>query len=370
MRRLRRRVLGSGAELDSARLYRSLWTGSRFPRTPHCYSIQSSRCALSRSAAAGNVRNAERMSHVAEKTWLTTRCCQATVSLGKPVTRAARLDHEGSDKRRAAGDERAVVVATIAKSRRSVAERMYIPRRPQLRLPPLLLPNGAVSCRTLCRSARRPGSAVVVGYCPGSCPTCRAATRSTTGRGTGATVCSSACCCLHVPLLIGLALVLGHSTVQATQAVIAPLACLVLGHLVSHRRWASFFVTGGLVFCSIALVCSPAAASRRTSTSSSSSASSRSIRTGYRSCGTSCSPRSATASARSGWAGLIFNHPAAQATRGCGRSIHGVAVLFACIGMVFFWRVTEDAQDEKDRAEPPAVTDGRRSAAGSSPPRC
>ena len=39
---------------------------------------EQSMCA-SRSAAAGNVRNAERMSHVAEKTWLTTRCCQASV---------------------------------------------------------------------------------------------------------------------------------------------------------------------------------------------------------------------------------------------------------------------------------------------------
>ena len=59
---------------------------------------------------------------------------------------------------------------------------------------------------------------------------------------------------LHVPLLVGLAFVLGHSAGQATQAVVAPLACLVLGHLVGHRRWASSFVTGGLVSCSIALV--------------------------------------------------------------------------------------------------------------------
>ena len=59
---------------------------------------------------------------------------------------------------------------------------------------------------------------------------------------------------LHVPLVVGLGLMLGHSAVQATEAVVAPLICLVLGHLVTYRRWASFFVTGGLVFCSIALV--------------------------------------------------------------------------------------------------------------------
>ena len=82
---------------------------------------------VSRSAAAGNVRNAERMSHVAEKTWLTTRCCQASRLAREDLSRAARLGHEGSDERQAAGDERAVAVATIAKSRRLVAERMYIP---------------------------------------------------------------------------------------------------------------------------------------------------------------------------------------------------------------------------------------------------
>ncbi len=153
---------------------------------------------------------------------------------------------------------------------------------------------------------------------------------------------------LHVPLLIGLALVLGHSTVQATQAVIAPLACLVLGHLVSHRRWASFFVTGGLVFCSIALVLL---------TSGSIEAHFHFfIIIGFIALYQDWVPflwnvAFTTISHGIGtiWLGAqIFNHPAAQAHPWLWSFVHGVAVLFACVGMVIFWRVTEDEQVEKE----------------------
>ena len=153
---------------------------------------------------------------------------------------------------------------------------------------------------------------------------------------------------LHVPLLIGLALVLGHSTVQATQAVIAPLACLVLGHLVSHRRWASFFVTGGLVFCSIALVLL---------TSGSIEAHFHFfIIIGFIALYQDWVPflwnvAFTTISHGIGtiWLGAqIFNHPAAQAHPWLWSFVHGVAVLFACAGMVIFWRITEDEQVEKE----------------------
>jgi signal transduction histidine kinase len=43
-------------------------------------------------------------------------------------------------------------------------------------------------------------------------------------------------------------------------------------------------------------------------------------------------------------AGLMFNHPAAQVNPWVWSLIHGVAVLFACIGVVIFWRTTEDEQ--------------------------
>ena len=46
--------------------------------------------------------------------------------------------------------------------------------------------------------------------------------------------------------------------------------------------------------------------------------------------------------------GQIFNHPAAQAHPWLWSFVHGVAVLFACVGMVIFWRITEDEQIEKE----------------------
>ncbi|MFC5950900.1 sensor histidine kinase, partial [Pseudonocardia lutea] len=45
---------------------------------------------------------------------------------------------------------------------------------------------------------------------------------------------------------------------------------------------------------------------------------------------------------------LIFNHPAAQRDPWLWGGIHAGAVLFACVGMVIFWRITEDEQHEKE----------------------
>ena len=47
------------------------------------------------------------------------------------------------------------------------------------------------------------------------------------------------------------------------------------------------------------------------------------------------------------WLGgdLIFNHPSAQAHPWLWSFVHGVAVLMACIGMVIFWRITEEEQE-------------------------
>src|SRR4029453_18216614 len=41
---------------------------------------------------------------------------------------------------------------------------------------------------------------------------------------------------------------------------------------------------------------------------------------------------------------LMFNHPAAQRQPWTWALIHGVAVLAACIGVIIFWKNTEDAQ--------------------------
>ena len=45
---------------------------------------------------------------------------------------------------------------------------------------------------------------------------------------------------------------------------------------------------------------------------------------------------------------LIFNHSMGQANPWLWSLIHGVAVLAGCVGMIIFWRVTEDQQHEKD----------------------
>ncbi len=44
----------------------------------------------------------------------------------------------------------------------------------------------------------------------------------------------------------------------------------------------------------------------------------------------------------------MFNHPAAQADPWLWSLVHGVAVLLACVGVMLFWRVTEDEQNQKD----------------------
>src|SRR3712207_5140969 len=45
---------------------------------------------------------------------------------------------------------------------------------------------------------------------------------------------------LHLPLLAGLGLYLGRSVAEIAFAIVAPVACLIAGRLVHHRRLASF----------------------------------------------------------------------------------------------------------------------------------
>jgi len=55
-------------------------------------------------------------------------------------------------------------------------------------------------------------------------------------------------------------------------------------------------------------------------------------------------------------ADLIFNHPAAQANPWLWSGIHGVAVLGACVGLVIFWRITEDEQTAREESERTLLT--------------
>src|SRR3954449_457939 len=153
---------------------------------------------------------------------------------------------------------------------------------------------------------------------------------------------------LHVPGLVGLGFVLGHPPAVIVEAVAVPMFCLVLGHLVTNRRWASFFITGGLVFCSVALVL--------LSRGSIEAHFHFFIIIGFIALYQDWVPflwnvAFTTLSHGVGtiwFGGQIFNHPAAQEHPWLWSFIHGVAVLFACVGMVIFWRVTEDEQTEKE----------------------
>jgi len=161
---------------------------------------------------------------------------------------------------------------------------------------------------------------------------------------------------LHVPGLVVIGLYLGRAPAQVGYAVIAPVVALLLGHFVSHRRLASFFITGGLVFCSAALVLLTGGTIEAHFHFF--------IIIGFIALYQDWVPflwnvvfTFLSHAVGTIWFGaLIFNHPAAQTNPWLWSFIHGVAVLFACVGMVIFWRITEDEQSEKDKLGRQLVT--------------
>ncbi len=153
---------------------------------------------------------------------------------------------------------------------------------------------------------------------------------------------------IHVPAMAVLGLALGNTPLVVGYTLIGPVIFLVFGHVLRARRLASFGVTGGLVFCSIGLV---------VLTSGSIEAHFHFfIIIGFIALYQDWVPflwNVAFTVASHGlgtlWiSNLIFNHPAAQAHPWLWSLIHGVAVLFACVGMVIFWRITEEEQTEKE----------------------
>ncbi len=153
---------------------------------------------------------------------------------------------------------------------------------------------------------------------------------------------------IHVPGMLVLGLVLGNPPQQVGYTLIAPVTFLLLGHVLRARRLASFCVTGGLVFCSAGLV---------VLTSGSIEAHFHFfIIIGFIALYQDWVPflwNVAFTVISHGvgtlWLGsLIFAHAAGQANPWLWSAIHGIAVLFACVGMVIFWRITEDEQSEKE----------------------
>ena len=151
---------------------------------------------------------------------------------------------------------------------------------------------------------------------------------------------------LHLPALAVFGLLLGNPPLDVWLGL-APIAvCLALGVFVPHRRTASFFTTAGIVYCSTVLV----------------GLSHGRIEAHFHffviigfialyqdwlpflwnilftvvSHGVGSAFRT----------DLMFNHHAAQDDPWLWSVIHGVAVLAACVGMVIYWRRSEDEQQK------------------------
>jgi signal transduction histidine kinase len=149
---------------------------------------------------------------------------------------------------------------------------------------------------------------------------------------------------LHVPGLFLFGLALGHRPIDVAETVAVPFACLVLGRVMRTRRLASFFITAGLVFCSAALV--------GLSGGSIEAHFHFFIMIGFIALYQDWVPflwnivftvlsHGFGSAFRSD---LIFNHHAGIAHPWSWSVLHGVAVLAACIGVVLFWKQTEDEQ--------------------------
>jgi signal transduction histidine kinase len=151
---------------------------------------------------------------------------------------------------------------------------------------------------------------------------------------------------LHVPGLFLFGLALDQPLGLTLWAAGVPLACLVASRLVHHRRAASFFVTAGLVYSSAALV--------GLSRGSIEAHFHFFIIIGFIALYQDWVPflwniafTVLSHGIGSVWeTNLIFNHPSGQRSPWIWSAIHGMAVLFACGGVVVFWKSSEQEQQK------------------------
>src|SRR4051794_16676555 len=155
---------------------------------------------------------------------------------------------------------------------------------------------------------------------------------------------------VHVPGIAVLGLLLGKPMVTVATVLAVPTAAVGLGYLLrAYRRTAAIIVTFGLVYCSAALV---AFTDGRIEAHFHFF-----IIIGFIALYQDWAPfllnivfTVISHGIGSAWQrDLIFNHTDAQSNPWLWSLIHGIAVLFACMGMMLFWRVTEESQEEKDR---------------------
>ncbi|HEX6418525.1 MAG TPA: ATP-binding protein [Acidimicrobiales bacterium] len=150
---------------------------------------------------------------------------------------------------------------------------------------------------------------------------------------------------LHVPGLFVLGAVRSFDLWHVALELTVPVACVVFGRLSINRRLAAFFVTAGLVYCSVVLV--------HLSGGMIEAHFHFFILIGLIALYQDWIPflwnvvftvashgLGSTVSAD-----LMFNHDAGQARPWTWAAIHGVAVLAACVGEVIFWRSTEQEQE-------------------------
>jgi signal transduction histidine kinase len=149
---------------------------------------------------------------------------------------------------------------------------------------------------------------------------------------------------LHLPCLFVFGVFMGRTAWDTMVVLSVPAACLVLGHLIKHRRTASVLITAGLTYCSAVLV--------SFSNGSIEAHFHFFIMIGFIALYQDWVPflwnvvftvlsHGLGSVARTD---LIFNHPSGQTSPWVWSAIHGVAVLAACCGVVIFWETTEREQ--------------------------
>jgi signal transduction histidine kinase len=165
---------------------------------------------------------------------------------------------------------------------------------------------------------------------------------------------------LHLPALFVFGLVLHHEALYTAELLLPPLLLLLAGRHLTRRRPASVCITAGLTYCSAALVVLTRG----------------SIEAHFHffiiigfialyqdwvpflwNVGFTVLSHGLGSAYKSD---LIFDYPAAQQSPWIWSGIHGLAVLFACVGMVFFWRVSEEEQRERTELSRQLVNADRR----------
>jgi signal transduction histidine kinase len=154
---------------------------------------------------------------------------------------------------------------------------------------------------------------------------------------------------LHIPGLVIMGAWRGYAIPHLLLEMTVPAACVLFGRMARNRRLAAFFITAGLVYCSVVLVHLSGGAIEAHFHFF--------ILIGLIALYQDWVPflwnvMFTVLSHGLGTvvnANLIFGHEAAQNRPWTWALIHGVAVLAACVGVIIFWQHTEQEQQRNVR---------------------